>query len=122
MNVPSHRAFGIWVLVEVEQIAVFDRLDRLVHVIECDLIQRLCDGNAACPSGDLDQPCVFQLRQNFTNDNRIGVDRSGEEIARDLVFILEDFYAGEDMQRYRKSACDLDKPTPPPAVILSQER
>jgi hypothetical protein len=43
-------------------------------------------------------------RSGLQNDDRIGVNAGGQEIAGHLVVITESIHAGKDVERYGKSA------------------
>ena len=96
---------------KVEQITVFHRLDGLKHIVEADLLQRLRHLDAARAPGYGDQSGVFQLRQDPADDDGVGVDAARQEVAGDLVLILEGFDTGEDMQRDGKPTGNLHKLT-----------
>ena len=88
----------------MEQVSVFDCSDRLVHVVKGDLRQVPRQLNAARASCHVDQPGVFELRQDLAYDDRIGVDRSRQKVACNLALILEYVNAGKDVQGDCESA------------------
>ena len=94
MDVPSDRALGAGVLMEMEEALAIDALDCTVDIIECDLAKRSCDLDSARTSCDLDEPSLRELPKYSANDDRIRVYASSKEIACDLALTLEVLDAG----------------------------
>ena len=99
VDVAADRARRIRVIVEVEELLVVKRLDRLEDVKERDLVERACDLDAARAARDLDEPGLLELGHRLADDDGVDIDTAREEVARELVLVPECLDAGKDVDR-----------------------
>ena len=92
---------------EMEQVAVLYRLDRLIYVEKCDVSRGPCERDPPGPSGYIDQPGVLQLRKDLPDDHGVRIDTGSEEIAGHFIFFFKCIHTGEDVERNGKSAGNL---------------
>ena len=99
VDVAADWARWIRVIVEVEELLVVERLDRLEDVKERDLVERARDLDAARAARDLDEPSLLELGHRLADDDGVDIDTAREEVARELVLVPECLDAGKDVDR-----------------------
>ena len=75
-----------------------------IEVKQGNLLQRPCRIRPSAPPPDTDKPGLFQLLQQPSDHNRIGVYTRCEKLARHFMVILKRLNTYEHMNRNRESA------------------
>ena len=85
-NVPANRAFGIRMVVHPEQGVILNSIHRLIHIPECDLVQRFCKFTPAGSPWHGDESGIPELSQQSADQNGIGADAACQKFSVCLFF------------------------------------
>ena len=89
---------------EMEQARAVDCADSFIDVEKCDVLQGLCQSDAAFPLAGKDDARIFELPHDCPDNDRIGSDAASQKGTRHLYLVLEIVNTGDDMDGNGKTA------------------
>ena len=94
---------------EMEQSLIVYAVNRLVNIVQRDLIKCFCKVCAAASLTSFHDPCIAQLPENIADYHRIYPRTARQDIAGHSHLSAKNVDTGEDMHRHCEFTCYLHR-------------